>query len=83
MTHLARQISEGLSTAEQQALSQYTAALRPLEIGDVTHTHEGYLVVRTPAPVSEEEVSDLYQRTAEIGTDVLLETGVYIVLEHS
>ena len=83
MTHLARQISEGLSAAEQQALSQYTEALRPLEIVDVTHTHEGYLVVRTPAPVSEEEVSGLYQRTAEIGTDVLLETGVYIVLEHA
>ena len=83
MTHLARQICEGLSAAEQQALSRYTAALRPLEIVDVTHTHEGYLVVRTPAPVSEGEASGLYQRTAEVGTDILLETGVYIVLEHS
>jgi hypothetical protein len=83
MTHFARQISEDLSAAEQQALSQYTAALRPLEIVDITHTHEGYLVVRIPDPVSEEEVSGLYQRTAEVGTDVLLETGVYIVLEHS
>jgi hypothetical protein len=83
MTQVALQNPGGLSSVEQQALSQYAAALQPLEIVDVTHTHEGYLVVRTPASVSEDEASGLYQRMAEVGTDILLETGVYILLEHS
>lgn len=83
MTQVASQNPMALSPVEQQALTQYAAALRPLEIVDVIHTHEGYLVVQTPASVSEDEASELYQRMAEVGTDILLETGVYILLEHS
>lgn len=83
MTQVALQNPMALSLAEQQALTQYAAALRPLEIVDVIHTHEGYLVVQTPASVFEDEASELYQRMAEVGTDILRETGVYILLEHS
>ena len=73
---------DGLSQAEQQALDQYTEALRPWEVLKVTHTHEGYLVVVTTAAGDEEEESRLLEKMAKIGTEVLLDTGVYILLEH-
>ena len=81
MTDIALRQSAGLSAAEQRALDCYVAALQPQEVLDVTHTHEGYLVVVTRASATEEEEIALSQRMAEIGTDILLDTGVYILLE--
>ena len=82
MRQTAVQTPEGLSQAEQQALDQYTEALRPWEVLDVTHTHEGYLVVVTKAAFDEDEERRLLEKMAKIGTDLLLDTGVYILLEH-
>ena len=73
---------EGLSQAEQQALNQYSEALQPWEVLDVTHTHEGYLVVVTKAVSDEEEERRLLKKMAQVGTDLLLDTGIYILLEH-
>jgi hypothetical protein len=81
MTDLALRQPAGLSAAEQRALDRYVAALQPQEVLDVTHTHEGYLVVVTGASATEEEEIALSQRMAEVGTDILLDTGVYILLE--
>jgi hypothetical protein len=78
----AVRIPEGLSQAEQQALQQYAEALQPWEVVDVTHTHEGYLVVVTTAASDENEEKKLLKKMAKVGTDVLLDTGVYILLEH-
>ena len=49
---------------------------------NVTHTHEGYLVVVTKAASDEEEERRLLEKIAQVGTDLLLDTGVYIFLEH-
>ena len=57
MRHAAVHTSEGLTQAEQQALQQYAEALRPWEVVEVTHTHEGYLVVVTTAASDEEKES--------------------------
>ena len=73
--------SEGLSQTEQQALRQYAEALRPWEVIEVTHTHEGYLVVVTTAAPDEEKERKLLQKMAKVGTELLLDTGVYILLE--
>jgi hypothetical protein len=73
---------EGLSQTEQQALQQYAAALQPWEVLDVMHTHEGYLVVVTKAASDENEEKKLLKKMAKVGTAVLLDTGVYILLEH-
>ena len=81
MTDLALRQPAGLAAAEQWALDRYVAALQPQEVLDVTHTHEGYLVVVTGASATEEEEIALSQRMAEVGTDILLDTGVYILLE--
>ena len=81
MTQVALQKSGDLSSTEREALHRYAEALQPWEVLDVTHTHEGYLVVVTQAAASEEEEITLLQRMAEIGTDILLDTGVYILLE--
>ena len=70
-----------LSSAEQKALARYAEALRPWEVLDITHTHEGYLVIVARSSANEEEEIALSQRMAEIGTDILLDTGVYILLE--
>jgi hypothetical protein len=82
MRQTAVRTQEGLSRAEQQALEQYAEALRPWEVLDVAHTHEGYLVVVTTAASDENEEKRLLEKMAEVGTDVLLDTGVYILLEH-
>jgi hypothetical protein len=82
MRPTAVRTSEGLSQAEQQALQQYAEALQPWEVLDVTHTHEGYLVVVTKAASDENEEKKLLKKMAKVGTDVLLDTGVYILLEH-
>ena len=82
MRQTAVRTQEGLSQAEQQALDQYTEALRPWEVLDVTHTHVGYLVVVTKAAFDEEEERRLLEKMAKVGTDLLLDTGVYILLEH-
>ena len=76
------QHSEGLSQVEQEALHQYSQALQPWEVLDVTHTHEGYLVVVTKAASDEEEEKRLLEKMAQVGTTLLLDTGVYILLEH-
>lgn len=81
MTQVALQKPVELSSAERKALNHYAEALRPWEVLDVTHTHEGYLVVVTRVSANEEEEIALLQRMAEIGTDILLDTGVYILLE--
>lgn len=81
MRHAAVHTSEGLTQAEQQALQQYTEALRPWEVLDVTHTHEGYLVVVTTAAPDEEKEKKLLRKMAKVGTEILLDTGVYILLE--
>ena len=81
MTDIALQQPAGLSAAEQRALDRYAAALQPWEVLDVTHTHEGYLVVVTRASATEEEEIALSHKMAEIGTDILLDTGVYVLLE--
>jgi hypothetical protein len=81
MRQTAVQTQEGLSQAEQQALEQYTEALRPWEVLEVTHTHEGYLVVVTKAVCDEDEERRLLEKMAKVGTDLLLDTGVYILLE--
>lgn len=81
MRHAAVHTSEGLTQAEQQALQQYTKALRPWEVLDVTHTHEGYLVVVTTAAPDEEKEKKLLRKMAKVGTEILLDTGVYILLE--
>ena len=73
---------EGLSQAEQHALQQYAEALQPWAVLDVMHTHEGYLVVVTKAASDENEEKKLLKKMAKVGTDVLLDTGVYILLEH-
>jgi hypothetical protein len=82
MRQTAVQNSEGLSQAEQQALNQYSEALQPWEVLNVTHTHEGYLVVVTKAAADEDEERRLLEKMAQVGTDLLLNTGVYILLEH-
>ena len=81
MTHSALQQPAELSAAEREALDRYVAALQSREVLDMTHTHEGYLVVVTRASATEEEEIALSQRMAELGTDILLDTGVYILLE--
>jgi hypothetical protein len=81
MTQVALQKPAELSASERQALDRYVAALQPWEVLDMTHTHEGYLVVVTRASATEEEEIALAQKMAEIGTDILLDTGVYILLE--
>lgn len=81
MTHVALQRPAELSAAERQALDRYVEALQPWGVLDVTHSHEGYLVVVTRASATEEEEIALSRRMAEIGTDILLDTGVYILLE--
>jgi hypothetical protein len=81
MTQVALQKPTELSASERQALDRYVTALQPWEVLDMTHTHEGYLVVVTKASAIEEEEIALSQRMAEIGTDILLDTGVYILLE--
>lgn len=81
MRHAAVHISEELSQAEQQALQQYAKALRPWEVLEVTHTHEGYLVVITTAASDEEKERKLLRKMAKVGTEILLDTGVYILLE--
>ena len=81
MTRVALQKPVQLSAAERKALKRYAEALHPWEVLDVTHTHEGYLVVVTRAAANEEEEITLLQRMAEVGTDLLLDTGVYILLE--
>ena len=81
MRHAAVHILDGLSQAEQQALEQYTEALRPWEVLEVTHTHEGYLVVVTKAVGDEDEERRRLEKMAQVGTDLLLDTGVYILLE--
>ena len=80
MTHAALPQPAELSAAERRALGRYVEALQPWEVLDMTHTHEGYLVVVTRAATEEQEIA-LSQRMAEIGTDILLDTGVYILLE--
>jgi hypothetical protein len=82
MRQIAVQNPEGLSQAEQQVLNQYSEALQPWEVLNVTHTHEGYLVVVTKAASDEEEERRLLEKIAQVGTDLLLDTGVYIFLEH-
>ena len=82
MRQTAIRTPEGLSQAEQQALQQYTEALQPWEVLDVTHTHEGYLVVVTTAASDEHEEKKLFKKMAKVGTEVLLDTGVYFLLEH-
>ena len=82
MKQVTVQNSEGLSQAEQQALSQYSEALQPWKVLDVTRTHEGYLVVVTKAASDEEEEKRLLEKMARVGTDLLLDTGIYILLEH-
>jgi hypothetical protein len=82
MRQTAVRTPEGLSQAEQQALQQYVEALQPWEVLAVTHTHEGYLVVVTTAASDENEERKLLKKMAKVGTDVLLDTGVYILLEH-
>jgi len=82
MRQIAVRTPEGLSQAEQQALQQYAEALQPWEVVDVTHTHEGYLVVVTTAASDENEERKLLKKMAKVGTDILLDTGVYILLEH-
>lgn len=72
---------EGLSQAEQQALGQYAEALKPWKVLDVTYTHEGYLVVITTAASDEERERKLLRKMAKVGTEILLNTGVYILLE--
>jgi len=74
--------AEVLSQAEQEALRQYSQALQPWEVLDVTHTHEGYLVVVTKTASDEEEEQRLLEKMAQVGTALLLDTGVYILLEH-
>ena len=81
MTQVVLQKSVELSAAERKALKQYAEALHPWEVLDVTYTHEGYLVVVTGAPGNEEEEIALLQRMAKVGTDLLLDTGIYILLE--
>jgi hypothetical protein len=81
MTHVVVQPPAELSATEQQALARYVEVLQPREVLDVTHTHEGYLVVVTRASATEEQEIALSRRMAEIGTDILLDTGVYILLE--
>ena len=81
MRHAAVHISDGLSQAEQQALQQYAEALRPWEVLEVTHTHEGYLVVVTTAASDEGKERKLLRKMAKVGTEILLDTGVYILLE--
>ncbi len=81
MRHTAVHTSEGLTQAEQQALQQYAEALRPWEVLEVTHTHEGYLVVVTTAVSDEEKERKLLRKMAKVGTEILLDTGVYILLE--
>ena len=81
MKHAAVHTAEGLTQAEQQALQQYAEALRPWEVIEVTHTHEGYLVVVTTAAPDEEKERKLLQKMAKVGTELLLDTGVYILLE--
>ena len=81
MTQVALRKPVELSSAEREALARYAEALQPWEVLDVTHTHEGYLVVVTRASTNEEEEIALSQRMAEVGTDILLDTGVYILLE--
>jgi len=82
MRQIAVRTPEGLSQAEQQALQQYAEALQPWEVVAVTHTHEGYLVVITTAASDETEEKKLLKKMAKVGTDILLDTGVYILLEH-
>ena len=81
MRQTAVHTQDGLSQAEQQALEQYTEALRPWEVLEVTHTHEGYLVVVTEAVGDEDEERRRLEKMARVGTDLLLDTGVYILLE--
>ena len=81
MTDVALQHPVGLSAAGQRALDRYVVLLQPGEVLAVTHTHEGYLVVVTSASATEEEEIALSRRMAEIGTDILLDTGIYILLE--
>lgn len=81
MRQTAIQTQDGLSQAEQQALEQYTEALRPWEVLEITHTHEGYLVVVTKAVGDEDEERRRLEKMAQVGTDLLLDTGVYILLE--
>jgi len=82
MNPAAVQHAEELSLAEQKALQQYSQALQPWEVLDVMHTHEGYLVVVTQAASDEEEERRLLEKMAWVGTTLLLDTGVYILLEH-
>lgn len=82
MKQATAQHAEVLSQVEQEALLQYSHALQPWEVLDVTHTHEGYLVVVTKAASDEEEEQQLLEKMAQIGTALLLDTGVYILLEH-
>jgi hypothetical protein len=81
MRHAAVHTPEGLTQAEQQALQQYAEALQPWEVLNVTHTHEGYLVVVTTAASDEEKERKLLRKMAKVGTEILLDTGVYILLE--
>lgn len=81
MRYAAVHISDGLSQAEQQALEHYAEALQPWEVLEVTHTHEGYLVVVTTAVSDEEKERKLLRKMAKVGTELLLDTGVYILLE--
>jgi nitrate reductase NapAB chaperone NapD len=81
MKQAAAQHAEVLSQVEQEALQQYSQALQPWEVLDVTHTHEGYLVVVTKA-ASDEEEQRLLEKMTQVGTTLLLDTGVYILLEH-
>lgn len=76
------QQADVLSQVEQEALRQYSQALEPWEVLDVTPTHEGYLVVVTKAASDEEEEQRLLEKMAQVGTTLLLDTGVYILLEH-
>ena len=82
MKQAMAQHAEVLSQVEQAALQQYSQALQPWEVLDVTHTHEGYLVVVTQAASDEEEEQRLLEKMAQVGTALLLDTGVYILLEH-
>ena len=81
MKQATAQHAEVLSQVEQEALQQYSQALQPWEVLDVTHTHDGYLVVVTKA-ASDEEEQRLLEKMAQVGTALLLDTGVYILLEH-
>lgn len=76
---------ERLSLPEQRAVEKYIEAMSQIypelaEVATAGPGYEGEVYVYVPVPADEDKDIEIHEAMAKIGTEILLDTGVSVLL---